>query len=185
LFQPTQPIANILSKRGINIDSSVFKGGLQHQHHLDYRLALQNGFFWKFKDDVNQLDIDGEMIEIPIYTEMVPPWQMVTKKRLGLQQKAASGKKTAKEKVYRLMDIARPLQPLKLDFCRMTLNELTSMTDKLIKKDLQDSQSFKPIVAIGHTKDLVDIENVEYFLSYLKQKGINIATFGQVYNKCI
>ena len=184
LFQPTQPIANILSKRGIKIDSSVFKGGMQHQQHLDYRPALKNGYFWRFQDDINKPDTDGSMIEIPIYTDMVAPWRMATKKRLSLQQKAAAGKKTAKEKVYRLMDIARPLQPLKLDFCRMTLDELICMVDKLIKVDQEDTLSFKPIVAIGHTKDLFDFETINHFLSYLKQKGINIATFGKVYKKC-
>lgn len=183
LFQPTQPIAKILTQRGIKIDSSVFKGGLQYLHHLDYRPALQNGYFWKFQNDVNKPDVGGKMIEIPIYTEMVPPWQMATKKRLGLQQKAASGRKTMKDKIYRLLDMARPMQPLKLDFCRMTIEELTTMMDKIIKDDKQDLQSFKPIVAIGHTKDLVDFDTVEHFLSYLKRKDIKVSTFADVYNE--
>lgn len=184
LFQPTNLIANILSKRGIKIDSSVYKGGLQYQHHLDYRPALQNGYFWSFKDDVNKPDVLGEMLEIPIYTDMVPPWRMATKKRLSLQRKTATMSKTLQEKIYKLMDMARPLQPLKFDFCRLTFEELTGIIEKLIKEDLQDSQSFKPIVAIGHTKDLIDIETVKRFLSYLKQTNINITTFGEVYEKC-
>jgi len=181
LFQPTQQIASILSKHGIKIDSSVFKGGLQNQHHLDYRASLNNGYYWRFKDDVNKPDERGEMLEIPIYTDMVPPWKMATKKRLGLQQKAAINSKTLQEKIYKLMDIARPLHPLKLDFCRMTLEELKDMMNKLIKEDQQVSQSYKPIVAIGHTKDLIDIDTVKHFLSYLKQEEIGIVTFAEAY----
>src|SRR5438309_5756439 len=37
LFQPTEPAATILAQNGIKIDSSVFKGGLQHNYGLDYR----------------------------------------------------------------------------------------------------------------------------------------------------
>lgn len=47
LFQPTQTVADVLAERGIKIDSSVFKGGLQHQHKLDYRCAAKNGIMVK------------------------------------------------------------------------------------------------------------------------------------------
>lgn len=181
LFQPTGNMAKVLTDYDIKIDSSVFKGGLQHQHRLDYRPAVNNGCFWKFQDDVNKPASSGTMIEIPIYTQMVPFWKMATVKRLGLQQKAASGSKTLKQLFYRFLDMARPLQPLKLDFCRMNIKELTIMMDKIIKDDQQESQSFMPIVAIGHTKDLVDFITVDSFLSYLNQKNIKVVTFQEVY----
>lgn len=184
LFQPTQPTAQILFSRGIKIDSSVFKGGLQNQTHLDYRPALNNGFFWKFQNDVNAVMSTGELIEIPIYSKMVPPWEMATKKRLELQQKTAKGKKTLKDKIDRFLDLARPLQPLKLDFCRMTIEELTCMMDGIIKNDRITPNAYKPIVAIGHTKDLIDLETVSLFISYLTQKHIKICTFREAYHKC-
>ena len=185
LFQPTHPIAKVLSKRGIKVDSSVFKGGLQHQHQLDYRLAVNNGYFWKFQDNVNLVDPNGTMMEIPIYSQMVPPWKLATKKRLSLQQKTSSGMKTAGQKINHLLDFMRFRQPLKLDFCRMTIEELTGMMDKIIKDNPYAPQSFRPIVAIGHTKDLVDFETVAAFLSYLKQKSIKLSTFTEVYNKLL
>ena len=37
LFQPTATAARVLAKHGIKVDSSVFKGGRQHKHNLDYR----------------------------------------------------------------------------------------------------------------------------------------------------
>jgi hypothetical protein len=184
LLQPTRTAANVLAEHGIKIDSSVFKGGLQHQHKLDYRRAERNGYFWKFLCDINIPDQNGALLEIPIYTEMVPFWKMATTKRIGLQQKGSSGVRTGKQKLHRLFDIARLWHPLKFDFCRMTISELTLMVDRAIKEDQQDPTTFKPLVAIGHTKDLADFETVEFLLSYLKRMGIAIVTFHDVYSKC-
>lgn len=184
LFQPTMPAAKILYNRGVRIDSSVFKGGLQHQTLLDYRPALNNGHYWMFHEDVNKPDTGGYMTEIPIYTEMVPPWQMATKKRLGIQQRVPHGSKSLKNKVYRAMDLMRFRQPLKLDFCRMTMDELTAMMDHIIQEDIRSPHLYKPIVSIGHTKDLVDFDTVINFISYLKASGIKITTFKDAYDKC-
>jgi len=183
LFQPTQPLADILYSRNIKIDSSVFKGGLQHQNHLDYRPALLNSYYWKFKDNVNEPDIRGKMIEIPIYTEMVPPWRMATKKRMALQQKSVSGKRSYGEMINRALDLIRFHQPLKLDFCRMTITELIEITEHIIKLDKDAPETYKPIVAIGHTKDLVDFKTVNDYLSYLKESDISITTLREAYNK--
>lgn len=184
LFQPTQPAAKILAESGIKIDSSVFKGGLQHKHRLDYRPSLQNGYFWKFQNDVNITTGNGEMIEMPIYSEMVPPWRMATKKRMAIQQKAPAGRRTFKDIMDRVLDLVRLQQPLKLDYCRMTMDELTGMMDRIIQDDARDPKSLKPIVAIGHTKDLVDFETVVTFLSYLKQNNIKVSTFKDVFHRC-
>ncbi len=184
LFQPTQTLANALAERGIKVDSSVFKGGMQKQQKLDYRRASKNGYFWKFYGDVNSPDSKGILFELPIYTQMVPFWRMLTKKRIGLQQKGASGSRTAKQRLYRFLDMARFRYPLKLDFCRMTIDELIRMAEPVIKEDRQDPTLFKPIVAIGHTKDLVDFKAVESFLSYLGKEGIRISSFQTVYERC-
>jgi hypothetical protein len=184
LFQPTKTAAKILADHGIKIDSSVFKGGLQHQHKLDYRGAAKNGYFWKFYDDVNTPDSRGALVEIPIYTRIVPFWKMATMKRVGLQQKGSSAARTVLHRLSRLLDMARFWHPLKFDFCRMSINELTCMVDAVIKEDKKDPTIFKPLVAIGHTKDLVDFKTVELFISYLKNRGISIATFQEVYARC-
>ena len=98
LLQPTQPAAKVLAERGIKIDSSVFKGGLQHQHKLDYRRALRNGYYWRFMDDVNVSDPRGDILEIPIHTQMVPIWGMLTTKRINLQRKSSSVTQNWQEK---------------------------------------------------------------------------------------
>lgn len=182
LFQPTQPTAKVLAERGIKVDSSVFKGGLQHQHKLDYRRALGNGYYWTFTDHVDVPDSQGSLLEIPIHTQMIQTWKMLTAKRINLQQKGPSATRTGKERLYRLLDFMRFRHPLKFDFCRMTINELKRMIDSVINEDQQYPESFRPIVAIGHTKDLVDFETVESFLSYLEQKEIQVSTFEEIYN---
>jgi hypothetical protein len=184
IFQPTCTLANVLAENGIKIDSSVFKGGLQHKHKLDYRRAAKNGSYWMFRDDVATPDRDGALLEIPIYTKMVPFWKMVTTKRLGLQQKGSFSAPTVKHRLYRLLDLARFWHPLKFDFCRMTLDELVAMVGTAIREEQLKPTSFKPIIAIGHTKDLIDFETVESLLFYLKKKGIQVSTFDGVYNGC-
>ena len=67
----------------------------------------------------------------------------------------------------------------------MTLNELITTVERVITEDQGSPEVFKPLVAIGHTKDLVDFETVESFLSYLKKKNITISTFEHIHrNYC-
>jgi hypothetical protein len=189
LFQPTRNAAQELARRGLRIDSSVFKGGLQRNHQLDYRPAQKNGYYWAFSSDVNVPDPKGEWLELPIYTEMVPPWRMATSKRMGMGTSPASTrgslqKKTQvdlRTKVKRAFDFLRPGYPLKFDFCRMNLAELTSMMDRVILQDRKDPDLLKPIVAIGHSKDLNDLETVDAFLSFLREKNIPVVTFENIF----
>ena len=189
LFQPSGTAATVLAENGIRIDSSVFKGGLQHSHGLDYRPAQRNGYCWTFQDDINMNDASGLLLEIPIHTEMVPFWRMLTTKRLGLQQKSnvAANNIAARNTMHtlnRIRDYVRLRYPLKFDFCRMTLKELTTAVDRVIHKDEESPTSFKPLVAIGHTKDLWDFETIKAFLAYLKDREIKVSTFWEVQDKC-
>jgi hypothetical protein len=186
LFQPTKTAGAVLAQKGIKIDSSVFKGGKQHARQLDYRPALRNGYYWPFTSDANVPDPQGPWIEIPIYAEMVPFWRMLTGKRVGLQTKGASAGKDAMHQFARLRDYMRPRYPLKFDFCRMTLDELTSMMERVIRKDREEPPAYRPMVAIGHTKDLRDpsaFRTISSFLSFLRMKGIAISTFDDIYPK--
>lgn len=183
LFQPTQTAASVLAEKGIRIDSSVFKGGLQRAYHLDYRPALKNSYYWPFDHDVNQPNRGGTLMEVPIYTDMVPFWRMATSKRLGMKSGAGASSQSASQKWSRIRDRLRFQYPLKLDFCRMTLGEMKLMMDRIIREDQGDPDTFRPIVAIGHTKDLADFETVDSFLSFLKTHRIPISTFPDIYPK--
>jgi hypothetical protein len=181
LLQPTGTIAAVLVEMGIKIDSSVFKGGVQHKYGLDYRSALTNGFHWRFQDCVNTHNPNGALIEIPTYTRMVPFWKMLTTKRIGLQRRPRSTSHSSLEKLYSLRDYLRLRYPLKFDFCRMTLEELIAMVDEIIKEDRECLTVYRPIVLIGHTKDLQDLDTVDSFLSYLEKMNIPIRTFQEIY----
>ena len=183
LFQPTTAAAEVLGSKGIKIDSSVFKGGLQHHHGLDYRPALKNGDCWRFRDDVNCPDAAGQWIEVPIHTVMVYPWKMATGKRRSFPKSFGAAARSSKGKLARLADFLRPRYPLKMDFCRMTLQELILMTERIIQQDQRAPDLYRPIVAIGHTKDLVDYQTVEAFLQFLSARRIAVQTFEDIYPK--
>jgi len=189
LLQPSGCAASVLAENGIRIDSSVFKGGLQRSHGLDYRPARRNGYYWNFQDDVNAEDALGSLLEIPIHTEMVPFWRMITCKRLGLQQKSNAATQEVnglkkRQRLNRVWDHLRFRYPLKFDFCRMTLEELTITVDRIIRLDQKSPASFKPLVAIGHTKDLEDFETIKRFLAYLRHKGVRVSTLQEIHEKC-
>lgn len=187
LFQPTRNAANVLAEHGIRIDSSVFKGGLQHHHRLDYRPAGKLGWWWRFDDDVVKPAADGRFLELPIYSEMVPFWRMLTGKRVALQRKMAGPGPSVPGRpgrLTRLRDFLRPRYPLKFDFCRMTFGEMTSMVERVLARDADDPGTVKPMVAIGHSKDLVDFDAIDAFLGWLTRRGIAISTLDSVAGNC-
>jgi hypothetical protein len=184
LFQPTQPAARILYEYGIMIDSSVFKGGRFKVYGVDYRKAGQNGFFWRFWEDVAEHDPQGQMIEIPIYTKLVPFWEMLSRKRLEIEKKGQEeGKKTGL--FSKLKNHLSLKYPKKLDFCRLTKTEMDEMLKEIIALDHKSPSVLKPIVAIGHTKDLQDIDTVDYFLKILNESGLKVTTLRSIHEKLI
>jgi hypothetical protein len=189
LLQPSHTVAAVLAEQGIRVDSSVFKGGLQRGRGLDYRPALNNGYYWRFQHDVNVEEPQGRLLEMPIHTRLVPFWRMLTCKRLALQQKGNDAVHTAiprrlRRRTNRFCDLLRFWYPLKFDFCRMTLDELRRCTDEMIREDEKSPTLLKPLVAIGHTKDLEDLETITGFLSYLKKERIKVSTLEGVYERC-
>lgn len=178
-MQPTQLIARVLARHGIQVDSSVFKGGRVKSLGLDYRPALKNPGSWRFTDDVNVPDAMGVLWEIPIHTQMVPFWQMLRRKRLQLQGKtrhASQGSPLTRA----LRDFVRLRYPRKLDFCRMTIEEMTETVENVLE-ERQWRTDTSPIVVIGHSKDFVDAEAVRRFLDFLRERDITVATFSRLF----
>lgn len=187
LFQPTRTAAKVLYDFGLRVDSSVFKGGVLPEHGVDYRPALRNGWFWRFTEEVNVPEPKGFLLEIPIYTRMVPFWKMVTFKRLAAHQRPASYAAPAKGRlpVGFTKAFSGLKYPEKLDFCRMTRKEIKSMLERLIREDKFSPSDYRPIVAIGHTKDLTEIRSIDYLINFLIDKGILITDFRSAYAKCL
>lgn len=185
LFQPTRIVAEALLAHGIKVDSSVYKGGRQRQYGLNYRRALGNGYYWTFRGCVELPDPEGTMIELPVYTQMVPFWRMATPKRISIQRKGPNqAVQVASKNFLGLLDRARFRYPLKLDYCRLTSAELRRMTDVLVLEDKKNSEVYRPVVAIGHSKDLVDLDTVDAYLGYVRDRGIHVSTFLEVYAQC-
>jgi peptidoglycan/xylan/chitin deacetylase (PgdA/CDA1 family) len=185
LFQPTLPAANVLHERGVRVDSSVFKGGRQHAHGLDYRRAMRNGDYWRFGEDVNVPCHAGALLEIPIYTRMVPFWRMMTARRLKAD---GPGKGRIRVSVHarlcRLFDRLRWLYPCKFDFCRMSPVELDGMLNHVLAVDRKSPGNYHPVVLIGHTKDTPDPAVINDFLLALRSHEIRTVTFTDAYPKC-
>ena len=46
-MQPTKTMAEVLLRNGIQVDSSVFKGGRIRDVGVDYRPAARQGWYWR------------------------------------------------------------------------------------------------------------------------------------------
>jgi hypothetical protein len=184
LFEPSHTLAAVLAERGLKVDSSVYKGGLWHQHGLDYRPALRNGHFWRFTASANVPDPQGVLLELPVHTRMVPTWKMFTSKRVSMERNSSSGIRTGRKMLSRIKDLLRFRYPLKFDLGQMTQEELTCLLDAVIMEDRKDPAQFRPIVAIGHTKDHIESDKVESVLAFLKMKDFRISDFNGVYHRC-
>src|SRR5262249_23718437 len=156
---------------------SVFKGGVQHAVRLDYRRAARHGHYWRFGADVTESDPAGNWLEIPVHAEMGPFWRTVTARRVRLQAPGARGGRNAPSRVGRIREYLRFRYPMKLDFCRMTARELTSMMLRILDADRRDPGTPRPVVAIGHTKDPIDLDAVDAFLAFLARRDVRVSTF--------
>jgi peptidoglycan/xylan/chitin deacetylase (PgdA/CDA1 family) len=179
VMQPTAVIVNTLARRGVRVDSSVFKGGRAHRLGLDYRPALGNNGFWRFGSDINVPDPHGTLWEIPIHTQMVPFWQMLGRKRLKLHKKTLSSSQgTSLSHHWR--DFLRFRYPRKLDFCRMTFAEMREAMGVVLTEQGARPEQRSLIVAIGHSKDFVDSEAIRRFLAFLEERSVAVTTFSRL-----
>jgi hypothetical protein len=55
--------------------------------------------------------------------------------------------------------------------------------NRVRRQDQQDPESYRPVVAIGHTKDPMNLGEIDSFLSYLKTNQIPVRTFTDIYPK--
>ncbi|MCE1189605.1 MAG: hypothetical protein LWX56_10750 [Ignavibacteria bacterium] len=187
-MQPCSHVIPVLHEFGIRIDSSVFKGGRQREIELDYRKAPAAPFMWKFTEDLLRPEHNGIMIEMPIYTEKKAIWKLLKAKRITTFKKMNEAKKEGDEKIKQgkiqgYLDKMRLFYPTKLDFCKMDLEEMQEMTGRLIKLDNKTPNTIKPIVLIGHSKNLFDHETLEKYIKYLLHEKQIICTFREIYKE--
>jgi hypothetical protein len=127
---------------------------------------------------VNVPDRDGKLLEVPIYTQIVPFWKMLGGKRLKLQRKARStgqGSPAPRQ----LRDFLRLRYPRKFDFCRMTFEEMRNSVESALQEYERNGEGSGLIVAIGHSKDFIDPEATRRLLAFLKHRSIPVTTFSR------
>ena len=183
LFQPTQPLADVLFMRGIRLDSSVYRGGLWPDHQLDYRSAPGNLYYWKFRQDAARPEKQGNLFEVPIFTRQAPVWKLLTSKRIALQQKGISAGQARNRFIKRLSNLRHIHYPLKFDLGQMTKAEIVRMIETIFEEDRSDPSMYRPVVSIIHTKDPIDFDAVRNLLKVSSERGVRISTFAGVYHK--
>jgi hypothetical protein len=179
VMQPTPVIAKVLARHGVEVDSSLFKGGRVRGLGFDYRPATANGSSWLFSDDVNMPDPHGTLLEIPIRTQMVPFWRMLSGKRLKLHSKTRRASEGS-PLPGNWRDFVRLRYPRKLDFCRMTFAEMREAVTEVLEEE-QRRKEHSAIVAIGHSKDFVDPDAIRSLLAFLQERGVAVTTFSRMF----
>ena len=61
----------------------------------------------------------------------------------------------------------------------MTLDEMRSSMEETLKQDKRNPEERNFVVAIGHSKDLVDSNAVRRFLAFLKERSVGVTTFSR------
>lgn len=198
---PSDRYLKALLKSGLKSDTSVFKGGYVNDGVVkyDYRNAYSSVLAWHAQaSDINQPSSENGIIEVPIASEMTRIANMLTPKRLWLARKYFSENKQISDEFCNVNSKKNNLQrkfqnPVskigklfqmhskKLDFCKLTANEMVSMVGNLVTQFKgQDGSLPIPLVMIGHSKEIQNGKGLGKFLKMTrKQFGdeIKFATY--------
>jgi hypothetical protein len=188
--QPGTKLLPALASNGFVIDSSVVKGLTQDKDYgsgLDYRNAPSSKEPWRVSRDVIEVDPQGPIWEVPIYSRMGRRFQQFTVRRLrakfsknipkaqrhDMVQKLGVGKNPVKI----LKFLAQPI-PIKLDYHNQPPHTLVSW----IKSAPRAAKGgLDVVVLIGHTKEHTDDAAFEKFLALTKAwKGAKFSGFGEI-----
>ena len=194
-MMPTENLYKVLVKHGITHDTSVFEGGVQGGNVCyDYREAYDNLIAYPASaKNINERDEKGELIELPIYTEMRPFWDFISVVRIFrmVRAKFHKHKKNQESRVEsrelkvnadkndnRKLSIKSffRLSPMKMDFNQVSSRGLIRMMRKVMKRvESQESRAESvDVVLIGHSKTFVPYNErtLEPFLKWI-DKNIN------------
>ncbi len=178
-MMPTGNIYQALVDNGINIDTSVYKGGRQAGNvDYDYTEAYSTLFPYKAsKYNINNQDTDGQITEYPIYTEMRYFWSFISIVRIFRMLRAKLHKHSLNENTERKENPKRLnlksffiKSPWKLDFNQATGSQLINALKRIRRK--YESEDIIPIVLIGHSKTFVSYNErtLEKFLKWAEKQ---------------
>ena len=194
-MMPTENLYRVLVKHGITHDTSVFKGGVQGGNVCyDYREAYDNLFAYPASmKNINERDEEGQLTELPIYTEMRPLWDFISPIRIFRMVRAKFHKhkrvnELKSERVKELTNAASKddnrhvtiksffrLSPMKMDFNQVSARGLRRMMRNVMRRvESQEPRVEKMnIVLIGHSKTFVPYNEVtlEPFLKWVSKES--------------
>lgn len=168
-MMPTENIYKALVDNGVNIDTSVYKGGCQGGNvSYDYRHAHSHLFSYKAScEDINLKDENGTLVEYPIYTEMRYFWNFISPLRIFRMVRAKFHRhkksaittqetKQANENDNRKLSLKSFFikNPWKLDFNQASGSQMIGAL-KRIKKQMKNKPQPIDVVLIGHSKTFV------------------------------
>ena len=197
-MMPTPTIYDALVNNGIDIDTSVYKGGMQVGNvNYDYTLAFDNLYHYPASRlDINHFDPQGKITEYPIYCEMRPFWSFLSVLRIFRMIRA---------KFHKHKHVASPthdqcnnpnmydkhkltlksfftLSPWKLDFNQATGRQLCRAFDRIQKRSQYTEMEIIDVVLIGHSKTFLKYNErtLEYFLKYISSKT-DVLTYKNIF----
>jgi hypothetical protein len=110
---------------------------------------------------------------------MVYFWKMYSPKRKKIHEEM-NKRKNLKYQLLSKLEKIKIKYPKKFDFTKMTFSEMKEMIDNIIRIDKDSSNILKPVVLIGHTKNLFDYKTIDKFLKYTIENNITVTTFREV-----
>lgn len=183
-MMPTPILYKVLTEYGITHDTSVYKGGCQGGNVCyDYRNAYDNLLSYPASaKDINHYDTNGELIEMPIYTEMRPFWDFISPIRIFRMVRAKFHKHkhqsqpqsvTADKNDNRKLSLRSFFvkSPLKMDFNQVNGRGLIRMMKNIMRRAKQERIDHLDVVLIGHSKTFVPYNEKTLlpFLQWIQQ----------------
>ncbi len=209
---PAQPLIDCLFENDILYDSSVTKGWYHHDLY-DFRNAHSNVNPWFFSDNHN-FSVDkseSKMMEFPIYSfkkihslllkKFFPSWYykiffgikdiqdetnwQIEKEKVKDVRYPRKNRKLRKGIFTKLNLIKKSI--LKSDYIQLSYDDLPAsvFVKEILKLVKMKGDSYLPVVAIGHTKDMHNTDNLENILEQLNLKAngnVSYMTLTEAYN---
>ncbi|MHB9030923.1 MAG: polysaccharide deacetylase family protein [Candidatus Latescibacterota bacterium] len=185
--QPSREYLRALHAAGISADTSVFKWGYADSPSttFDYRSAYSRIKPWMACDeDINRLDPDGSILEVPIYAEPATLLGLVSFRRIRMMMRyfwedlyvqnavrASSGLNRRRRSLREKIQALTAVRPRKMDFCKLTGREMIEMFDRAISLyGAGNTELPLPLVMIGHSKDDHRFQPLQLLLNHIEKR---------------
>lgn len=200
-MMPTENLYKVLVKYGITHDTSVYKGGCQGGNVCyDYREAYDNLLSYPASAlNINHKDADGQITEMPIYTEMRPFWAFISPMRVfrmvrakfhkhkqgAIQTETSAAANKHDNRKLTIRSFFR-LSPLKMDFNQVDSRGLKRMMKHIMQRGKEMEQmllleemaqmNLKKQMTLREPKEQVQLTKQK--IDPCRQETINVVLIG-------